>query len=77
MLIRKRRQSAPEPPAQTALEVLGDLYRTLDESTAYALAAAIARGIKGKAGTLSELRDPWASRPMPESGSRSSASSRD
>jgi len=48
-----------EPPAQTALEVLGDLYRTLDDGTADALAAAVAKGRKGKRGTLSELRDPW------------------
>ena len=64
MLVRNRRQIArliPEPPAQTALEVLGDLYRTLDEGTADALAAAIAKGRKAKAGTLGELRDPWAS----------------
>ena len=64
MLVRNRRQIArliPEPPAQTALEVLGDLYRTLDEGTADALAAAIAKGRKAKAGTLAELRDPWAS----------------
>ncbi len=64
MLVRNRRQIArliPEPPAQTALEVLGDLYRTLDEGTADALAAAIAMGRKGKSGSLDELRDPWAS----------------
>ena len=64
MLVRNRRQIArliPEPPAQTALEVLGDLYRTLDEGTADALAAALAKGRKAKAGTLAELRDPWAS----------------
>lgn len=64
MLVRNRRQIArliPEPPAQTALEVLGDLYRTLDEGTADALAAAIAKGRKAKTGTLGELRDPWAS----------------
>ncbi|MBI3375028.1 MAG: type II toxin-antitoxin system Phd/YefM family antitoxin [Betaproteobacteria bacterium] len=44
LLVRNRRPIArlvPEPPAQTALEVLGDLYRTLDEGTAHALAAAI------------------------------------
>jgi len=49
----------PEPPARNALEVLGDLYRTLDEGTADALAVAIAKGRKGKRGLLSELRDPW------------------
>lgn len=31
----------PEPPEMTALEVLGDLYRTLDDETADALAGAI------------------------------------
>lgn len=64
VLVRNRRQVArliPEPPAQTALEVLGDLYRTLDEGTADALAAAIGSAKKGRRGTLDELRDPWAS----------------
>ena len=51
----------PEPPAQTALEVLGDLYRTLDDETADALAEAINAGKKTRRGTLRELRDPWAS----------------
>ena len=51
----------PEPPAQNALEVLGDLYRTLDEGTAAALATAVERGRKRRRGTLGELRDPWAS----------------
>jgi hypothetical protein len=62
MMVRSRRQIArltPEPPAQTALEVLGDLYRTLDEGTADALTAAIAKARKRKRGMLSELRDPW------------------
>ena len=64
VLVRNRRQIArlvPEPLTQTALEVLGDLYRTLDEGTADALAAAVTRGRKGKQGMLGELRDPWAS----------------
>lgn len=64
VLVRNRRQIArlvPEPPARNALEVLGDLYRTLDEGTADALAAAIGEAKKGKRGTLGELRDPWAS----------------
>ena len=51
----------PEPPAQNALEVLGDLYRTLDDETADALAEAIKSGRKLKRGTLKELRNPWAS----------------
>ena len=64
VLVRNHRAIArlvPEPPAQNALEVLGDLYRTLDDETADALAGAIRTGRKGKRGTLSELRDPWAS----------------
>jgi prevent-host-death family protein len=64
VLVRKRRPIArlvPEPPEQNALEVLGDLYRTLDDDTASALAAAI-EGMRGSArGRLDELRDPWAS----------------
>ena len=51
----------PEPQAQNALEVLGDLYRTLDDETADALVKAIASGKKTKRGTLDELRSPWAS----------------
>lgn len=64
MLVRNRRQIArlvPEPPAQNALEVLGDLYRTLDDATADALAAAIEGTRKSRRGKLDELRDPWAS----------------
>lgn len=72
VLMRNHRAVArliPEPPAQTALEVLGDLYRTLDEESAEALAAAVTslrtakRAKRGKKapGTLDELRDPWAS----------------
>ena len=64
VLVRNHRQIArlvPEPPARNALEVLGDLYRRLDESTADALAAAIDRAKRGKRGTLGELRNPWAS----------------
>ena len=64
VLVRNHRRIArlvPEPPAQNALEVLGDLYRTLDDGTADALVAAIDRAKKGKRGSLGELRDPWAS----------------
>jgi len=64
VLIRNRWRIArliPEPPAQTALEVLGDLYRTLDEGTAEALAAALGGAREGRRGTLDELRDPRAS----------------
>jgi antitoxin (DNA-binding transcriptional repressor) of toxin-antitoxin stability system len=51
----------PEPAEMTALEVLGDLYRTLDDGTADALAKAIKSTRKGNRGTLEELRNPWAS----------------
>ena len=64
VLVRNRRQIArlvPEPPAQNALEVLGDLYRTLDEATADALSTAVQSARKGRTGKLDELRDPWAS----------------
>jgi antitoxin (DNA-binding transcriptional repressor) of toxin-antitoxin stability system len=64
VLVRNRRRIArlvPEPPMLNALEVLGDLYRTLDDRTADALAAAIERARSGKRGRLAELRDPWAS----------------
>ena len=64
ILVRNHRPIArlvPEPPARNALEVLGDLYRTLDERTADALAAGIDRAKRSKRGTLGELHDPWAS----------------
>jgi prevent-host-death family protein len=51
----------PEPPAQNALEVLGDLYRTLDDNTAEALADAVNVGRRSKRGTLNDLRNPWGS----------------
>lgn len=64
VLVRNHKPIArlvPEPQAQNALEVLGDLYRTLDDKTADALAEAISSGRKTKRGTLNELRNPWAS----------------
>ena len=63
VLVRNHRHIArlvPEPPAQNALEVLGDLYRTLDDDTAAALSGGIKRSRSGKTGTLGELRNPWA-----------------
>jgi prevent-host-death family protein len=63
VLVRNQRQVArlvPEAPRQDALEVFGDLYRTIDDDTADALSAAIAASRKGRRGRLSELRDPWA-----------------
>lgn len=64
VLVRNHKPIArlvPEPPAQNALEVLGDLYRTLDDKTANALVAAIKGAKKTKRGTLNELRNPWGS----------------
>ena len=64
ILIRNHKPIArlvPEPPMQNALEVLGDLFRTLDDATADSLAAAIHGAKSSKTGTLNELRDPWAS----------------
>src|SRR5882672_2734615 len=63
VLVRNHRQIArlvPEPTAQNALEVLGDLYCTLDEQTADALSKAVKRTRKGKARTLRGLRNPGA-----------------
>jgi len=62
LLVRNRRAIArlvPEPAAQTALEVLGDLYRTLDETTGEALAKAVAR--RKLSDKVVGLRNPWAS----------------
>ena len=64
VLVRNRKPIArfvPEPPEQDALEILGDLYRTLDDKTADALVQAIGGSKKTGRGTLNELRDPWAS----------------
>jgi prevent-host-death family protein len=64
VLVRNHRQIVrliPEPPAQNALEVLGDLYRTLDDETAEALSKTISRARKGRNSTLAALRNPWAS----------------
>ena len=64
VLVRNHRTIArlvPEPPAQTALEVFGDLYRTLDDQTAEQLVKAIKSTKAGRRGTVAELRNPWAS----------------
>ena len=64
VLVRNRRhivRLVPEPPSQDALAVLGDLYRTLDDETADALAASINRSRKSKTATLAGLKNPWAS----------------
>ena len=62
VVVRNQRQIArliPEPPEQNALEVLGDLYRTLDDETADALSETISNSRKN--GSLGELRNPWVS----------------
>jgi len=64
VLVRNHRQVArlsPEPAAQNALEVLGDLYRTLNERVAEALAKAVSRTRRGRTARLSALRNPWPS----------------
>ena len=64
LLVRNNKLVArlvPEPPEQNALEVLGDLYRTLDDATADTLLKAIKSGKKPRRGTLNQLRNPWAS----------------
>jgi prevent-host-death family protein len=63
VLVRNRRHVArlvPEAPRQDAMEVFGDLYRTLDDMTAEALSAAVASHRKRRRGRLSELKNPWA-----------------
>jgi antitoxin (DNA-binding transcriptional repressor) of toxin-antitoxin stability system len=62
LLVRDRKTIArlvPELPAQNALEVLGDLYGSLDNKTADALTVAIRRSRKGKGKKLGNLRNPW------------------
>ena len=64
ILVRNQRTIArlvPESAAQGALEVLGDLYRTLDDDTADALGKAIGLVRKGRGKTLNTLRNPWGS----------------
>jgi antitoxin (DNA-binding transcriptional repressor) of toxin-antitoxin stability system len=63
LLIRNRKQVArlvPEPPCENALEVFGDLYRTLDDRTAEALCSVLSRARKRRGGRLSQLKNPWA-----------------
>ena len=64
ILIRNNKPVArlvPEPPEQNAIEVLGDLYRTLDDEAADSLVKGIKKSRAGKRGALKELRNPWAS----------------
>jgi prevent-host-death family protein len=63
VLVRNRRQVArlvPEASRQDALEVFGDLYRTLDDETAEALSAAVSANRRNRKGRVSELKNPWA-----------------
>jgi antitoxin (DNA-binding transcriptional repressor) of toxin-antitoxin stability system len=63
VLVRNRKKVArlvPETAPQNALEVFGDLYRTLDDETAEALLSALSAARKQRSGCLSELRNPWA-----------------
>ncbi|MDB6059440.1 MAG: prevent-host-death family protein [Verrucomicrobiales bacterium] len=64
VLVRNHRQIVrlvPEPPTQTALEVFGDLYRTLDDETADALIEGVRKARKTGQATLASLKNPWAS----------------
>jgi antitoxin (DNA-binding transcriptional repressor) of toxin-antitoxin stability system len=64
VLMRKDRRVArivPEAASQTALEVLGDLYGTLDDKTAENLSRAIEGAGTGSNSFISELKDPWGS----------------
>jgi len=49
----------PEPAPQTALEVMGDLYRTLEPQAAAAWESKTKQGRAN--GRLGELRQAWAS----------------
>ncbi|MCE0522441.1 MAG: type II toxin-antitoxin system Phd/YefM family antitoxin [Methylacidiphilales bacterium] len=63
VLVRNRKQVArlvPEIAPQNALEIFGDLYRTLDDEAAEALLSAITVARKKRRGRVSELRNPWA-----------------
>jgi len=63
VLVRNQKQVArlvPETAPQNAMEVFGDLYRTLDDKTAEALSSAISSARKKRRGRISELRNPWA-----------------
>ena len=58
VLIRNHKAIArlvPEPAAQNALEVFGDLYRTLDEATADALSTAVQKTKNSRRSALGEL----------------------
>ena len=50
----------PEFRSQNALEVLGNLYRTLDDESAESLSKAVNSARNAKGGTLRSLKSPWA-----------------
>jgi antitoxin (DNA-binding transcriptional repressor) of toxin-antitoxin stability system len=63
VLVRDARRIArlvPDASPQDAMQVFGDLYRTLDEETAEKLSTAVDSRRKSRRGRVSELRDPWA-----------------
>ena len=63
VLVRNRRRIArlvPEAPRQDAMEVFGDLYRSLDDKAAQALSAAVSSHRKSRRGRVSDLKNPWA-----------------
>jgi hypothetical protein len=51
----------PEPASGTALDVLSDLYGTLDDSTAEALSNAMEKVRNSPGQTLAAFKNPWAS----------------
>ncbi len=66
LIKRGRRRVArivPEPPAQTALDVFGDLHGVLGEAAGVVLMRKLAANRRGtrRHATLRELRNPWAS----------------
>lgn len=72
IVVRNRRQVArliPEDSGQDALEIFGDLCCTIDDQTGDALSVAIAAHRKSCRGRVSELRNRWAGRSIPTSGS--------
>jgi antitoxin (DNA-binding transcriptional repressor) of toxin-antitoxin stability system len=64
LLVRNRKpvsRLVPEPAPQDALEAFGDICGALDDETADALSAAVDVAKKSGKGSVSELRNPWAS----------------
>ncbi len=64
LLVRNRRhvvRLVPEPPAQNALDVLGDLYFALDDRTAEALSRTVQRTRRRKNALVSSMNNPWGS----------------